>query len=52
MKHALTLLTALLLVPMAPLHAAEFHVAPCGNDAKSGREGGAVRHTGARASTY
>jgi len=36
MKHTLTLLTALLLAPLAALHAAEFHVAPDGLDANLG----------------
>ena len=38
MKQTLTLLAALLLVPMAALHAAEFHVAAHGHDANSGTE--------------
>jgi hypothetical protein len=36
MKHTLTLLAALLLAPLAALHAAEFHVAPSGNDVNPG----------------
>jgi Right handed beta helix region len=36
MKHALMLLTALLLAPLAALHAAEFFVSPSGNDADAG----------------
>ncbi len=36
MKHTLTLLTFLLLAPLAALHAAEFYVAPSGNDADPG----------------
>ena len=39
MKTAiLTLLTTLLLAPLAALHAAEFHVAPNGNDANPGTQ--------------
>ncbi len=33
MKQKFTVLTAPLLLPLAALHAAEFHVAPNGNDA-------------------
>ena len=36
MKHAITLLAALLLAPLAALHAAEFHVALNGSDANPG----------------
>ena len=36
MKHTPTFLTALLLALPAWLHAAEFHVAPTGNDANPG----------------
>ena len=36
MKPTLTLLTALLLAPLAALHAAEFHVAPEGRDTNPG----------------
>ena len=38
MKHTLTLLTALLLVPPAALHAADFHVATNGSDTNSGTQ--------------
>jgi hypothetical protein len=36
MRISLTLLTALLLAPLGALHAADFHVAPDGNDANPG----------------
>ena len=36
MKHTLTLLTVLLLAPLAALQAAEFHVAPTGSDGSPG----------------
>ena len=39
MKHAITFLTVLLLVTLAVLHAAEFHVALNGNDANPGTSG-------------
>ena len=38
MKTTRTLLTALLFAPLAALQAAEFHVAPTGNDANPGTE--------------
>jgi hypothetical protein len=38
MKHTFTLLTAMLLVSLAALHAAEFHVAPGGSNANTGTE--------------
>ncbi|MFA6563241.1 MAG: hypothetical protein WCV00_15125 [Verrucomicrobiia bacterium] len=36
MNRTLTLLTALLLAPLGMLHATEFHVSACGNDANPG----------------
>ena len=36
MKRTFTLLTAPLLAPLGMLHAAEFRVSACGNDANSG----------------